>query len=91
MKMRDILAEWKNFTKSKTLLKEGGNATAYEIDPATGKGTSVFWKGKAAQANPIVFDKSITREVFVETLKSLSKLLMSCTNQNLEKEYFLIL
>ena len=75
MKMRDILAEWKNFTNSKTLLKEGGNATAYEIDPETGKGTPATWKGKAAQANPIVFDKSITREVFVEDSKELVKVI----------------
>jgi hypothetical protein len=75
MKMRDILAEWKNFTKSKAILKEGGNATAYEIDPETGKGTPVFWKGKTAQANPIVFDKNITREVFVEDSKELVKVI----------------
>lgn len=75
MRMRDILQEWKNFTTTKLLLKEGGNAVAYEIDPVTGKSAPAYWKGSPAQAHPIVFDNRVSREVFVEDTKDLVRVI----------------
>lgn len=75
MKMRDILAEWKRFVLSSPLLKEGGNATAYDINPATGETETVIWRGRPALASPIVFDDRITREIFVEDSKDLIRVI----------------
>jgi len=75
MRMRDILKEWKNFIAAEPLLKEGGNATAFEIDPATGKSVPSYWKGAPAQAHPIVFDERVSRDTFVEDTKDLVRVI----------------
>ncbi len=74
MRMKDILAEWRNFIESPPLLKEGGNAAAKEYD-AEGNIVSSTWNGAVAQAKPIVFDDTVSRSEFIDEAVSAIKVI----------------
>jgi len=70
MKTRDFLAEWRNFIRQGNVILEGGNATAIVRGP-DGKPENVMWKGRKAQARPIVFDQLVSRSDFTRDVKDM--------------------